>query len=418
FLFFFFLLKYSIVVQSILFTMAILENIRIKNKNVDLSIQNHLQFIEYQKWEMEMVNSELEKLSIVASETENAVAICDISGKIDWCNNAYEKLYDIDFGQLIKDGRRSLFTIHDNEAIKHNFHKCIEYEKAQVFEMNINTVHRKKIWVQSTLTPYIKDDVLTKIITIDTDISDLKKYQVKLEHAKDKAIESDKLKTAFLGNISHEIRTPLNGIIGFSELLELHAEKNDKVQQYINTIRGSGEQLLVIIDDLLDISLIETNQLKLKLMPCKLEEILLEVIQNYYGIRKSLNKDHIALFFNKNISTNGIIQTDPARVRQVFSNLLSNAFKFTDAGSVSVNLDESDNYYTISVTDTGIGLPADKNDFLFKSFRQNESTLNRKFGGTGVGLAICKGIIDKLKGKIWIDSNYANGARFCFSLKK
>ncbi|MCG8701601.1 MAG: ATP-binding protein [Bacteroidales bacterium] len=410
-------IKIGFTIQSIITTLAVLERFRIAQEDANKTIQKNARFIQAQNFELTTLNTELEKLSIVASETDNAVAICGIDGKIDWCNSAYQDIYDINLEDMVADGNNYIFNVAEHEKVETHFTRCVEEEILQSFELELETKQSKQLWVQSSLTPYHNKGKLSKIIIIDANITNLKKYQKRLEASMAKAIESDQLKTAFLGNISHEIRTPLNGIIGFSELLALHEIQEVKRRKYIDLIKTNSEQLLHIIDDIMDISLIESDQLRVNIIECRLEAIAVEVIENVKSYRESIGKSHIDFKFESLLPPNGdVIFTDPSRVRQVFANTLRNAFKFTENGYAKLTLSANSSNFIVTVEDTGIGVPKHKKDVIFQRFRQGEETLSREFGGTGAGLPICKGILDKLKGKIWLDTEYTDGAKFCIAL--
>lgn len=249
------------------------------------------------------------------------------------------------------------------------------------------------------------------------EIKERQRYERGLEREKKKAEEADQLKSAFLANMSHEIRTPLNGIIGFGDLLknpDLSIEKKERYTEIMNT---NGQQLLKIIDDLMDISMIESNQLKLNHIEFRIAHILPDAeifFKNYLRIH---NKEHIKIINDGFYGTgDDIILSDPARVQQILYNLISNAAKFTHNGHIRFGAKIEDGIILVYVEDTGIGISHEKCDAIFQRFRQGEESTSRAYGGTGLGLSISKGIIELLGGMIWVDLSYSKGARFCFTL--
>lgn len=410
-------IKISLAGQYLLLTIAELERFRIQQKESQKAIHDNLIRIELQNKELEIVNTELEKLSIVASETDNSIGIYSTTGKLEWCNQEFEWFYDVSFGELIKEKKDKIELIVPNERIRKLFDQCIDQKKPIIFETLLRSQNRRELWVQTTLSPYIIRGQVTKIISIDADISQLKKYEGQLEKATREAKEADRLKTVFLGNMSHEIRTPLNGIIGFSELLRNAELPQEKRTKFLKVIKDSGEQLIRIIDDIVDISLIESNQLKIQKENVNLAELFNEVEEFFQAHKIQINKKHIDLVFDVQCKKeqNEII-TDGHRVKQVIMNLLKNGLKFTNEGVVKLICNIKDNSVIICIEDTGIGVKPEFKSIIFERFRQQEETLNRTFGGTGVGLSISKGIIDRLGGKIWLDSEFGPGARFCFSI--
>ncbi|NBC84312.1 MAG: PAS domain-containing protein [Bacteroidetes bacterium] len=410
-------IKIGLTCQNILLTVAILERFRFEQENTKKTIEKNYHQIELQNKEFEIINSELEKLSVVASETDNGIAIYDIDGNLEWCNKKFEQYYDVNLIELIESKQHHISSIVTNDQINDFFSKCIKKMEAMQFETHVTTKGSKKIWVQTTLSPYIRADKLQKIISIDSDISNLKKIEKNLQKAKEDAEEADRLKTVFLGNMSHEIRTPLNGIIGFSDLLFSTELDKEKQKRYLLLIKNNGEQLMNIIEDVVDISLIESNQLRVNLKESDLTQVFNETIEFFESYRFSINKTTVEIDQQINIPPAYLkITTDSFRLKQVLNNLLKNAFKFTDEGHVRLGCYKENDRLVIYVEDTGIGVNSDVREQIFMRFRQAEETLTRKYGGNGLGLAISKGIVEKLGGEIWLDTSYKKGARFCFTI--
>ena len=240
-----------------------------------------------------------------------------------------------------------------------------------------------------------------------------------LQIAKEKAEESDKLKTAFLTNMSHEIRTPMNAIVGFSYLLTDPESTDEAKNEYIKIIRSNGEVLMNLINDILDISMIESGQLKTKLKPVSIPELFDEIKLYYEQEKEKFKKQHIEIIqdLDKDIDSL-VVSTDKTRLRQILSNLISNSLKFTEQGNITYGFRLSDaEEILFYVRDTGIGIDADKHKMIFERFSKfgniNESKL---YSGTGLGLAICNELVTMLGGKIWLDSLPGKGSTFYFTL--
>lgn len=283
------------------------------------------------------------------------------------------------------------------------------------------------IWIlfsDKILNSFIKDaDFLTTaqtfkgwfyvIITAILFYYILKSHLVKIRDAEQKAIDSDKLKTAFLQNISHEIRTPMNSIIGFSELLKENNSSAKEKAQYLDMIEKGSGQLLNIVNEVLDISLIETGNITLNEQKLNLNELIDET----YLVHKQSIKKEISFTSAKGLSGEAaIILTDGTKVRQVLNNLLDNAIKFTDNGHISFGYSLVNNNLEFFIEDTGIGIDVDFHEDIFERFRKVGRDNNRLYEGVGLGLAICKGNIELLKGKIWIDSAPGVGSKFYFTI--
>lgn len=240
-----------------------------------------------------------------------------------------------------------------------------------------------------------------------------------LKSAKVKAEESDKLKSAFLANMSHEIRTPMNAIIGFSDLLKEEGLTQEKTKHYVTLINNSGEHLMQIISDILDISKLEVNQLKITPQPSNISTIISCSYEYFLQSEAYINKPNVKLELNipKNLE-NIVIQTDPTRFKQIIDNLLNNALKYTHKGFIESGITVTENqmgkYIQIYVKDTGIGIPKEKKDIIFERFRQIEE--GEFHEGAGLGLSISKGIVELLGGNIWFSSEVNLGTTFYFTV--
>jgi signal transduction histidine kinase len=412
-------IRFGLLLQTILLTIAVLERFRLQQEDAKKTIQDSYEKIQDQKNQLLEINTELEKLSVVASETENSVAIYDIEGNMEWCNAGFERIYDTTLEELKRNGEHNIKYIIAHSNIKSLVDYSIANKQPVFFENNIKTKRKKQVWLQTTITPYIsKESNLTKLIAIDSDISELKLYERNLTRAKEKAEESDRLKTSFLANMSHEIRTPLNGIIGFGGLLKKDNLPVGKREKYLDIIDKNGEQLLKLIDDILDISLIESNQLKTNISKFDPDKIMDEIYEYFQLFKKEIRKDYLNMNISKPDKKLLSIESDPDRLRQVLNNLLNNAFKFTEKGFINFGYIIKNSNLEFFVEDSGPGIDEDIKPLLFKRFAQGEETLKRSHGGAGLGLSISKGIIKLLGGKIWYDEKYRKGARFCFTLPK
>lgn len=241
----------------------------------------------------------------------------------------------------------------------------------------------------------------------------LKKHLVELRNAEHKAIVSDQLKTAFLQNISHEIRTPMNGIIGFSGLLGEDDLSEELKSQYLEMISSSSNRLLKIVNEVLDISMIETGNISAKEEPVNLNELMDELHLSF----QPLIRDEISFTSSKGLSdSSGIIMTDDAKIRQVLNNLIENAIKFTAKGLIKFGYVLKNDELEFFVEDTGIGIAPELHDRIFDRFLKAGNETKRLYDGLGLGLSICKGNLKLLNGKIWVESDINMGSSFFFSI--
>ena len=241
---------------------------------------------------------------------------------------------------------------------------------------------------------------------------------IELDMARKEALKASQIKSEFLANMSHEIRTPLNGIIGFTRLL-LRSDLSARQRDYLGTIRKSSESLLAIINDILDFSKIEAGKLTLDQVPVSLHDVIEDVQTMLAPLAQERSLEQAAIIYR---DVPNRILGDPLRIRQVLTNLVNNAIKFTESGSVVVRAmleEEKDHHATIkiAVTDTGTGLTDDMQRELFSAFTQVDQSVARKTGGTGLGLAISKRLVEEMGGEIGVDSQWGEGSTFWFTLR-
>jgi PAS domain S-box-containing protein len=252
------------------------------------------------------------------------------------------------------------------------------------------------------------------MLEIFQDITERKANEVELIRSKEKAEESDKLKTAFLHNISHEIRTPMNAIVGFSALLGEPEIDNATRKSYIETIMQSSNHLLSIITDIVDISNIEANLIKTYKNEVSVNTILRSLCNQF--IPKAVEKK-INIICETGLSdSDALVLTDKTKLTQILSNLLSNALKFTDKGQIKIWYRLKENYLEFGVSDTGIGISPEHHEKIFDRFYQVQNAMERLYEGTGLGLAISKAYIEQLGGKIWLTSEPGKGTSFYFTI--
>jgi PAS domain S-box-containing protein len=338
----------------------------------------------------------------------------DLNGVIRLCNKQNLNILGIESENIYG---LNLFQLNENEIIKKQVKETLNGQKSH-YEGSIKLKHRTtEHYIKIDTSPiYDKYGVMLGGIMMVEDINERKHAEIKLQKAKEKAEEADTLKTAFLANMSHEIRTPMNAIIGFSDLLLDPEISQDEKVEYVNIIKNNGNTLLNIIDDIIDIAKIEAGQIKIYKTQCNVNEILYEMFTYFNKQKKLLKKDTIDIILNPNNVQNLIVLSDPYRLRQIISNLLNNALKFTDKGFITFGCNVEQNYVKFYVTDTGIGIPEDKLEEIFKPFRQADFSPTRRYGGTGLGLTISKNLVEILGGSMWVISTPGKGSTFYFTL--
>jgi PAS domain S-box-containing protein len=378
--------------------------------------------ISAQKEIMQKLNEERDFLQVLMDYIPYTIYFKDLECRFTKINKAQAKLCGIsdpkmaigmtDFDFFNEQTAASAFE--DEQKIIKTGVPMIE-KVEQIKDTEENT-----IWVSATKIP-VKDNYgnITGLVGISIDITEKRIAEGKLRESKEKAEESDRLKTAFLANMSHEIRTPMNGIIGFSNLLRNADLKDEERNEFLNHITSCGNTLLNLIDDIIDISKIEAGQIKIRITESNINAILDELLDSFDASKLKDGKDNVKLVKNTGLSdAKSTILTDPFRFRQIVSNLIGNALKFTLEGYIEFGytLVEEDNLQFF-VKDSGIGIPKDKQSLIFERFGQvldSNFYINQK--GTGLGLAISSNLVKMLGGRMWVNSEMGKGSTFYFTL--
>ncbi len=281
------------------------------------------------------------------------------------------------------------------------------------FNTMLSEIQQRDTVLQST-----NGELKTRTQELEEEIFHRKQTQEELLNAKHAAEEANRAKSTFLANMSHELRTPLNAIIGYSEMLEEETRDSGKVEnvQDLKKIQGAGKHLLALINDVLDLSKIEAGKMGLHLETFDVAQVIDEMVTTLQPAAAK-NANSIRVHLEENVS---VMRADITKVRQILFNLLSNACKFTDHGTIALNVDqikvEGKNWIQFQVSDTGIGISAKQKENLFQEFAQADASIARKYGGTGLGLAITHRFVQLMKGKIGVESEAGRGATFTVQL--
>jgi PAS domain S-box-containing protein len=340
----------------------------------------------------------------------------DTSGNIMLLNHSAASLLKYPHNQLIGKSIIELLPGQKNAILK-TIDQIIS-TKAGVESETVLQVDALELCFLNSNEPLIdQNGRVFAIQVISYDITSRKRYLAEIQKAREAADDANQTKSMFLANMSHELRTPMNCIIGMTDLV-LSSELNEKQRTYLNYAKASSQQLLAIINDILDISKIESKKMELSSVPFNLQELLNELIHVF---QIAAQEKSLELSFDLAQGTPLNFMGDSLRLKQVLSNLLSNAIKFTAQGFVRLTVEptgvtENMANLRISITDTGMGIPKDKIGQLFDSFCQVDASYTRKFGGTGLGLAIAKALVEKMGGNIFVTSEEGKGSTFYFDI--
>ncbi|MCG8411512.1 MAG: AAA family ATPase [Bacteroidales bacterium] len=447
------------------------EHLKLINKDLEeknSQINKQKQEILEQAIMLEQKNQELKKLSVTAQKTDNSIVISDINGEIEWVNEGFIRKYGYTLEEFKTQISTNLITASTYPEIKETLATIIETKQSVSYNSRGITKVNETLWMRTTITPILDEEGnISKLVAIDSDITKLieaeneilkqkeeieaqrdlaneqkkqiqqqnielethrnqlenlvEKRTVELKAAKEKAEESDRLKSSFLANMSHEIRTPMNAIIGFSELISDMSLPNSQRQELSKYLTNNCNVLLHLIDDILDIARIEAGEIRIVKKNCFINQTIIELYESFNETELKNNQDVEFLLSIENTDENLSIVSDPLRFRQVLVNLLSNAIKFTEKGFIKCGYDiepiNNKGYIRFFVEDTGIGLTGEDQVNIFKPFRKGESQGKEKlYRGAGLGLAISKTLINELGGNIWVESERDVGSTFYFTL--
>jgi len=396
----------------------------VEERTLELKKQNHEYATLNEKYKTQ--NEELSKAKESAEESEilknklvanigDVIVIIDQEGINRYKSPNIKKLFGWEPEELI--GKNAFDNIHPDDIEKARiFINSLLSEPKKTGSTEVRYRHKNGsyVWISFTGSNLFHDPIINGILGNYSNISNKKQAEAELVLAKEKAEEANHLKTQFLNNMSHEIRTPMNGIIGFSELLDKPDISVEKRKYYSKIVQNSSHQLLNIIDDILEISTLETKQEKLNETVFCLNDLLMEIFSIFNLKSKEKN---IPLYLKKALQgEQSYIISDKSKLNKIISNLLENALKFTSEGFVEFGYQLDKSNLILYVKDTGIGISPKNHQIVFDRFSQEDKEISIKHGGLGLGLSICKANSLLLGGDITLESEKGKGSTFYVSI--
>ncbi|RLD55174.1 MAG: hypothetical protein DRJ05_13385 [Bacteroidetes bacterium] len=445
----FFDVYFTIVVDFLLiaFISSFIMKSYFDERNVVLKQQEEIlkQNKEIKAAEVELLKSKKFTESII-SQAQDGIIVLDLDGKFIQVNQAFEKMTQYPINDLLGKHLKEVFLkSHDTgsftifEILSKSSGKNIDWDFVRKDSSNFPVTVSASFIMDDEGKPgmimaIIKDITEYKRILEELTLhkehfeelvakrtQELAESNKELQVAKEKAEESDRLKSAFLSNMSHEIRTPMNAIIGFSQILKDTNTSKESQDEYLKIIIDKGNLLMNIINDIIDISKVEANKLEIVKNVCNVDLMLDEIHSSCINSLTEDEKQDLELLFEQSGKQEELlIFSDPYRLKQILTNLIDNAIKFTIKGHIKVGYEivkeEDGDFVKFRVEDTGIGIEQENIDLIFNRFRQIEESDTREFGGTGLGLAISKTLVGLLGGKLWVNSKFGKGSIFYFTI--
>ncbi len=356
------------------------------------------------------------KLALVASRTDNLVIIATPEGRVEWINESFERVLGHTLEAVQGKPLVDFVTGADTpETTRRIILEALARRRGLVCDVTNHSRAGRNYHLRLELQPVFDDQgAIENFIAIQADITARVQTETELRRAKAEADEASRAKSEFLASMSHEIRTPMNGVIGMTSLL-LDTPLTPDQRDWVNTIRVSGDSLLTIINDILDFSKIEAGHMDLEHVPFDLAVCIEETLDLFAAPAAAKGLD---LAYHMGPDVPAWVDGDITRLRQILANLVNNAVKFTERGGISVDVNTtSSGSLVFKVIDTGIGIPADRRDRLFKPFSQVDSSTTRKYGGTGLGLVICERLCRLMDGSIHVESTPGIGSTFVVDIQ-
>jgi PAS domain S-box-containing protein len=384
-----------------------IRDVEVFTSKIEIGGRVFLHSIVHDVTQKKRAEKQLNLLSRSVEQNPVSISITDTNGYFEYVNPVFEKITGYSLAEIKGKTPRILKSGYHSKEFYKDLWNTILSGKDWKGELKNKRKNGELYWIQAIISPILDNEgKVTNFISTREDITERKKMAEDLIAAKEKAEENDRLKSAFLANISHEIRTPMNGIMGFAEILKEPGLTKKKQRKFIDIIRDSGNRMLDTVNDLIDISKIETGQVAMHFSKTNLKEQLENLI-DFFKIQAD-QKDLKLILKDPVPDDCAVMKTDRSKLDSILTNLIRNAIKFTDKGKIEVGCTKKVNFLEYYVSDTGIGVPRSKQKVIFNRFEQAA----KPFNGSGLGLTISKAYAELLGGTIRVVSEEGSGSAF------
>lgn len=390
-------------------------DVEIFSSKVNYEGKEVLHFIVHDVSARKKAEHKLQLLNHAVEQNPVAIVITNPEGIIEYVNPEFTTMTGYKLDEVLGKYPRFLKSGHQSEAFYEKLWSTIGTGTSWEGEFKNKKKNGEVYWQESSISPILDENgSISHFVAVMEDVTDKRKMIEDLVLAKEKAEESDRLKSAFLANMSHEIRTPMNGIIGFTDLLKEQKLTGKEKIKYINIIKKSSERMLNTINDLIEISQIESGTMEIEMTDININDLMDSFYYQY--MPEAMNKG-LTLTCHKDFrDSNALIESDGQKLSAIFSNLIKNAIKYTSSGNIGFGYELKDNMIEFFVNDTGIGIESNRQKYVFDRFVQADMSLTKPYEGAGLGLSIAKAYVDMLGGKIWLESQPEIGTKFYFTI--
>ncbi len=388
--------------------------IRFKNDENRFLLEKR-QIRNLEKIRADQLENELKKTYLALEQSPVSILITDVEGNIVYCNPKVSKLTGYLTTELYGKNPR---IFQSGETVKEDYQNMWETllsGKEWRGEFHNKKKNGELFWESTLISPiYHVEGKIINFLAIKEDVTEWKKMIEDMKMTREQALESDRLKSAFLMNISHEIRTPMNAILGFTGLLKDSDLKNKDQQEYVRIIETSGHRLLNTINELIEMAKIESGQSSVSMSVINLNE---EIESIYTFFKSAIEEKKIKFICKNNLPDEQVlIRSDSEKLNFILVHLVNNAIKYSKQGQIELGYVKKGKSLELFVKDNGLGIGKKQKEIIFERFRQSNESLTRSYEGIGLGLTISKAFVEMLQGKIWVESEEGKGSKFYFTI--